>query len=381
MLLDIINPSRILFGPGSNERITAECQRLGQKPLILTGRNSLAASGNLERITASLRQSALDAVFYSEVDPEPTVDQIDEIRTLLLAQGCDLVVGVGGGSVLDAAKAAAGLIRETELTRDFLYGRTPQQPGLPWIAVPTTAGSGSEVTENAVLIDPPGRRKSSIRDSSWIAAAAIVDPIFTMSMPRNLTALSGLDALTHAIEAFSSRWSNPYSNGLSKNAVVLITQNIYASFTTGRKEPREKMMLASLLAGMALNNVRAGAVHALAHALGAQFGTPHGQACAALLPQVMRYNLPLIDHKYAELAYATSLAAADAPPEEAANRFINYIEKLLLKMELPGKLSEIGISAQDIPEIVEAAFHSSSLEANPRRTRAEDLAHILENSL
>lgn len=381
MLLDILQPARILFGPGCSDRFGIEVSRLGKKPLIVTGQKSLAASGNLDRIVTPLRLVNIKPVFFAEVPSEPTVDIVDQAREIAADNQCDVVVGVGGGSTIDVAKAAAGLFYETHPTRDYLHGKEISSSRLPWMAVPTTAGSGSEVTENAVLIDPKDSKKASIRCEFWLPDTAIVDPIFTMSMPKRLTAITGLDALTHAIESFTSRWANPYSSALSQTAVVLVVQNIYSSYSTGKKEFREKMMLASLLAGQALNLSRSGAVHALAHPIGARYRISHGLVCAILLPRVMSYNLSLVDDKYASLAYAANLASPNTPPAEAALRLIHYVEKVLKKLELPTRLSEVGVKEEDIPWLVESSLSSSSLAANPRRTLPRDLTKILQESL
>lgn len=381
MLLDILTPARILFGPGANDRFGAEVNRLGKKPLIVTGRHSLAASGNLDRIVTPLRQQNIKPIFFSDVAPEPTVETVDELRKIARENQCDLVVGVGGGSALDAAKAAAGLINEEEPTRVYLYGREITTSGLPWLAIPTTAGSGSEVTENAVLVDQKGNKKGSIRNEHWLAATAIVDPIFTMSMPKRLTALTGLDALTHAIESYTSRWANPYSSAISQSAAVLIVQNIYTAYSANKKDAREKMMLASLMAGKALHLARSGVVHSLAHPLGLHCRLPHGLVCAILLPNVMRYNLPLADTRYASLAYAANLAPLNMPLEEAAERLIRYVQKALEKFEIPTRLSEVGLKEEDIPMIASQAYESAALSSNPRRTLSTDLEDILRQSL
>jgi len=381
LLVDFLSPARILFGPGCSDRIGQEVARLGKKPLIVTGKNSLTASGNIDRILQPLKYLNIQPVFFMDVPPEPTAATVDAVRETAQQTGCDLIVGVGGGSVLDTAKAAAGLFREDAPAQEYLRGKAATAPRLPWIAVPTTAGSGSEVTDNAVLIDPEQKRKSSLRNEFWIADTAIVDPVFTMSMPKQLTATTGMDALAHAVESYTSRWANPYSSALSQAAAVLIIQNIYSAYDKGRKEFREKMMLASLLAGLAINNVRAGAAHALAHPIGVRYGLRHGLVCAVLLPYVMEYNLPLVEHKYAQLAYAANLAKPDTPGEEAAQRLIKYVRLAQKKLGIPPRLGEIGLKREDIREIAAQALDSASMLANPRQARVEDLAEILEKNL
>ena len=382
MLLDILSPARVLFGPGSSYRLGEEACRLGKRALVVTGRRSLTVSGNMQRIVTPLRQAGLESVFFSQVSAEPTVDIVDQARKLAQEEQCEMVIGVGGGSVLDVAKATAGLFREEAPTRDYHAGREITTPRLPWIAVPTTAGSGSEVTNNAVLINPHSSLKASIRNDAWIADVAIVDPIFSMVMPKKLTAQTGLDALTHAIESYTSRWANPFSDALSEKAVLLIMQNIYTAYQLGRsREAREKMMLGSLMAGITLNQVRGGAVHALSHSIGLKYGLAHGLVCGVLLPYVMEFNYPRVVEKYANLAYQSGIASPSLDEKAAANRLIHYVYRLREKLQIPDKLGTLGLQKTDLPDLVKAALTSTSLEANPRMAKREDLLEILEKNL
>ncbi|MGI6648566.1 MAG: iron-containing alcohol dehydrogenase family protein [Bacillota bacterium] len=382
MLIDFLAPPRVLFGPGSCYRLGEEARRLGTRALVITGLRSLLVSGNLDRITNPLKQADIDTIFYNEVGPEPTIEKVDQVRSLAREQACEMIIGVGGGSVLDVAKAAAGLFYEESRTKDFYDGRSITTQPLPWIAVPTTAGSGSEATTNAVLVDPQTGKKCSLRHELWTAQVAIVDPIFSMSMPKKLTALTGIDALTHAIEAYTSRWTNPYSEAISEKAALLIMRNIYTAYNLGRsREAREKMMLGSFLAGSAIAQVRCGAVHALSHSVGVRYGLPHGLVCGVLLPYVMEFNLPRTLDKYARLAHLAGIAAPSLSEEEAANRLIHYVYRLRAKLGFPNKLNELGLQREHLSELVEAALPSSSLEANPRMAKREDLQDILEKNL
>ncbi|MFZ5898833.1 MAG: iron-containing alcohol dehydrogenase family protein [Bacillota bacterium] len=381
MMFDILLPTRVLFGPGSTYRLGEEISRIGKRALVITGRRSLAESGQIERITNPLQISKVETVWF-QVDPEPTVAAVDEARRLIYEEKVDLVVGVGGGSVLDVAKAAAGLAKADAPTSTF-FGEVPvNNPGLPWVAVPTTAGSGSEATKNAVLIDPERKRKASLRNEWWLPAVAVVDPILTMSQPPKITASTGFDALTHAVESFTSRWATPFTSALSREAVRLITQNFYTAYDTGRvRAAREYMMLASLMAGIALANAGVGAVHALAHPVGVRYGIPHGVACGILLPYVARFNLAVAHDAYADLAAASAIVPFAADKDEAAHKFVVYLEKLRDRLGLPKKLSEVGLKEADIVEIADEALLSQSLSSNPRRVTRVDLLAILQENL
>ena len=382
MLFDIFTAPRILFGPGSTYRLGEEVAALGRKILLVTGRQGLKQSGQMDRITQPLAVAAIDTVLFDEVTPEPDTKTVDAARRRARNEGCAVIVGVGGGSVLDVAKAAAGLARADDETRAYLNGREITTEGLPFVAVPTTAGSGSEVTQTAVLVDAQTGQKKSLRHDRWLPRVAVVDPIMTMSKPRALTAQTGMDALTHAVEAYTSRWANAYTRCLAREAVRLIVHNFYTAYTTpGHRGARENMLLASLLAGMALNVARAGAVHALAHPVGMRYRLGHGLVCGLLLPYVVEFNRSVAADKYAELARHAGIANADTSEDEASARFIHYLRRLVARLELPTQLGPLGMTAGDIPDLVEAAMGSASLAANIRKATRQDLTALLERTL
>ncbi len=382
MLFDFLVPARVLFGPGSVYRLGEEVRRWGSKALLVTGRKALRESGALERIEVSLHTAGVEWVHWDRVDPEPDLQTVEEARAVAREVSPAVVVGAGGGSVLDVAKAAAGLYYEEGAVREYFGGREITRPGLPWIGVATTAGSGAEVTMNAVLRDAEAGRKGSLRHPGWMAATAIVDPGLTFSMPKDVTARSGMDALTHALEAYTSRWSHPITEALAFEGFVLIARHLYAAYRRGRdREAREKVALGSLMAGMALNNARAGAVHGLAHAVGARYGLPHGLVCGVLLPYVMEFNRPLAEEKYARIAYTLGLVPSGESAEEAARRTVAFAARLRERLGMPEKLGNCGLRAADVDELVEAALPTASMQANPRKATKEDLARILEANL
>ncbi len=382
MLFDILNPGRILFGPGSTYRLGEEIKNIGQNILLVTGATSFETTGNAERILQPLNNAGVSYQHFNQVPPEPDTTIVDKGRKMLKANNCQAVLGVGGGSALDVAKAIAGLAHEQEPTRNFLLGQVPSENRVPFIAVPTTSGSGSEVTQNVVLKDPDSGQKKALRNEHWLPVVSIIDPILTMSMPKKLTIQTGLDALTHAIEAHTSRWANAYSKSLSREAVRLIVQNIYTACTVpGDRTARENMMLASLMAGMALNVARAGAVHALAHPVGAIYGVGHGTICGILLPYVMEFNLSLVDDKYADLSKHAGLVAGGTTNTKAAKFLLHYVQQLKVRLEVPTQLSTVGLVEKDFDAIIEATQGSGSLAANARKTTPDDLKDILQANL
>ena len=205
MLFDFLVPRRIIFGPGCAGRLGEEASSFGKKLLLCLGKSFLQTSGMIQRVIGPLETAGLEIIYCGGIAPEPTLNTVEESLKIARQYEVDLVVGVGGGSVLDVAKATAGLYYGDGRVNEYFEGKELERPGLPWIAVPTTAGSGAEVTKNAVLSDPDSGRKQSIRWDSWLARVAVVDPDLTMTMPRHITAQSGMDALTHALEAYTSR--------------------------------------------------------------------------------------------------------------------------------------------------------------------------------
>ncbi len=382
MLFDLLVPPRIIFGPGTAGRLGEEAARFGRRLLLVTGRRALQASGMIDRILAPLSSAELDVIIFNEVPAEPTLEVVEAGLEKARRAKVDFVIGAGGGSVLDVAKAVAGLYHAQKSVKEYFEGRPVEQEGIPWLAVPTTAGSGAEATRNAVLIDPETCRKQSIRCDMWMAAVALVDPVLTMTMPPELTAVTGMDALTHAFEAYTSRWSHPLTEALAFEAAVLICRNLYTAYTRGNdREAREKMALGSLMAGIALNNARPGAVHALAHPVGVRYRIPHGLACAILLPYVMEYNLIFVEEKFARIAQALGLAPPETPSIEAARRLVSFVVALRARLKIPAKLKDVGLQQEDLSSLAEAALASSSLAANPRAAGYSDLAKILEANL
>lgn len=381
MLFDLLTPGRILFGPGATYRLVGEITRLGTRALLVSGRSTLHYPENKDRVLAPLKTSGLDLAFY-EVGGEPTTGTVDEGRRAAREHQAEFIIGIGGGSVLDTAKAVAGLYHAPDPTAAYLGGQEIDTAPLPWVALPTTAGSGSEVTRNAVLKDLESGKKLSLRHEHWMARIAIVDPILTMSMPKKLTAHTGLDALTHAIESYSSRWAVPPSAALSAEAVRLIVQNFYTAYAQGgKKEAREKMALAAMMAGMALNTAGTGVVHALAHPIGIRYELPHGLVCGILMPQVMEFNFPLAVDTYAELAYRTGIVRRSTESETAARKLVLYVHKLVERFGLPARLGELGLRREDILDIVGDTKDSTSLTANIRKATRDDLIQILEANL
>ena len=281
---------RILFGRGVLAEVPEEAASLGRRALLVHGRNPERAL----RLSDALRLAGVESVGFS-VPGEPTTKILAEGLQRCREKSCDLVIGLGGGSPTDCAKAIAALARTTGPVEEYLEvigsGRAPEQPGLPGIAIPTTAGTGSEVTRNAVLRSVAHGVKVSLRGLNVLPRVAVVDPELTLSVPPEITAATGMDALTQLIEAFLSTAANPITDALCREGIARSARSLRVAFKNGGDvDAREDLALASLLSGIALANARLGAVHALAGPLGGRFPVPHGAACARLLPETLAVN-------------------------------------------------------------------------------------------
>jgi alcohol dehydrogenase class IV len=325
--------------------------------------------GILDRALRVLRDSGIACTDFQEVEADPSLATVTGgVRRVSEFRG-DLVIGLGGGSAIDAGKAIASMVRQPQSVYAYFDGAEIELPGLPFIAIPTTAGTGAEVTSNAVLTDERCQRKRSLRSPLMTPGTAIVDPELTRSMSPYLTACTGMDALVQAIEAFVTSTPNPVSDVLSSRAIVLITEALPGAVQEGDDaEARVQMALGSLLSGMAFSTSGLGAVHGLAHPIGARFGAPHGHICAILLPAVMRFNLPARRDRFGEIAGLIGLGSAEA--------LIQRIEELLGEVGLLMDLKAWGITQDDLPAIV-AESRSGSMGKNPRQASDEELVGLL----
>lgn len=373
-------PTEIIFGRDSINQIGKKSAEYGSKAFLVTGRSAMKKSGITDKIVDLLKDAKMkDVYIYDRAEHDPSVKTVDDGVKLAKDGGYDVIIGVGGGSAMDTAKTIASLMKSEGSASDYQSSREIVNPGLPFIAVPTTAGTGAEITNNSVITDTEKKLKQSIRSPFMIAKVAIVDPMLTVSLPPNVTAASGMDALTQAIENCVSLTTNPFSDTLALRAISLISGNLVKAFSNGNDlEARENMALGSLLGAMAFANAKLGAVHGLAHPIGALFDVPHGVICALLLPYVMEYNLPVKVAEYAGIAQAMGIGGE--LNEETAKKGIKAIRNMLTEMKLPQHLSDLGIGKNDIPLIARSG-KGSSLDNNPRPATPEALEEVLMSAL
>lgn len=375
---------KILFGPGAVGQIGGLASALGVRALLVTGRTLSRA----DSVRSALEKSGLKVSVFS-VPGEPTVESVTEGIEQARHESCDIVIGCGGGSVLDTAKAIAVLLANGGTPLDYIEvvgrGRPFTKPAVPCIAVPTTAGSGAEVTRNAVLTVRAHKIKASLRSEFLLPRAAIVDPELTCDLPRSLTATTGLDTLTQLIEPYVCVRANPLTDGFCVTGLRLVGRSLRRACDNGRDiDARQGMSLASTCSGLALANAGLGAVHGLAAAIGGAFEAPHGAVCAALLPVVIDVNLRALRSRaphspaivrYQEIAELLT-GRPGAPPEEA----IEWIRQFCRDFAVPG-LAAFGLTKAEIPDLVAKAAKASSIKANPVALFPEELQEILTRAL
>mgnify|MGYP000272582938 CR=1 FL=1 len=384
MNFEFATANRIIFGNGKVKEVCSEAARLGRRALLITG-NSLERSGDLED---SLHAQGIHTVIF-QVKEEPSTDIVIEGASLARIEQCDLVIAIGGGSVIDAGKAVSALATNTGDLFDYLevigHSQSITIPPAPYIAIPTTAGTGTEVTKNSVLISPEHRVKVSMRSPLMLPRLVVVDPELTLSMSPAITASTGLDAITQLIEAFVSVKANPLTDGICGEGLTRAARSLKNAYEDGsNKAAREDMALASLFSGIALANAGLGAAHGFAAPLGGMFKAPHGMICARLLPFVMETNVRALKRRApgsdALLRYDKIAKIITGKEQALASDAVRWIQDLCRKLHVPG-LSSLGISQGHIPDIVDAAQKASSMKGNPIELTTDELIEILTIAL
>jgi 1,3-propanediol dehydrogenase/alcohol dehydrogenase len=358
------------------EGVGQEAARLGRRALLVTGRAAMKQTGTADRVVALLAAAGLSVLPYEGIESDPRAATIDRAAKAARAEGCDLVVGLGGGSPMDAARAIAAMaVLEGSIT-DYLDGKAIDRPGLPLINIATTAGTASEITSVAVVLHERKQLKMGLKSPFWFARVAITDPELTLTMPPALTAATGLDALTHAIESYVSTQATPPSEGLALRAIELVGLHLRAAFADGSNRPaREGMALASMTAGMAFANSGLGLVHGLVHPIGARFGVPHGMACGRLLPLVMRYNQPAAEEKMAQVGRALTRR-----PEAEAQDAADAVESLLRDLGVPAGIGDVGVPADQIPSLARDGLLAGAVRTNPRSVTEQEALALLQQA-
>jgi alcohol dehydrogenase class IV len=373
---------RILFGLGAVEKIGTEAQLLKGKKILIITDPGVIQTGLLERIKAPLQSLGVPFVIFDGVEPDPRIEVVEKSIEKAKEEGIDLIIGFGGGSSLDIAKVTSIMITNQGKIDTFFGVDLVPNPGIPVILIPTTAGTGSEVTPIAILSDTKEKLKKGIVSPHLFPEVAIVDPKLTVGLPPSVTAFTGMDALTHAIEAYSSINATNLSDLLAIGAMELISKNLRMAYAYGENlSARSNMMEGSLLAGIAFANAGVGAVHALAYPLGGEFHLAHGLTNTLMLPYVMRYNALGCPDRFAKMARAFGENVEGLSELDAAEAAVKFVERLSNDLRVPRRLRDVGIPEKAIPGLAEAAMKVTRLLANnPRKMTLEDAAAIYKSA-
>jgi alcohol dehydrogenase len=368
----------IVFGKGSFATLPQQITELGaSRPLVIIDA-ALAKSGLAEKVRALFGEKKIACHLFDGVAGEPALELADECGALAREHRCDCVIGIGGGSAMDVAKAAAVVATNSGKAAEYLGLNKIPARGLPKIMVPTTAGTGSEVTFTSVFIRKDLKKKEGMNSPFLYPEVALLDPLLTLSVPPAVTAMTGLDAFCHAVESYTSIKSNPMSEMVSLKAIELIAAHLRTCVHDGsNEEAREQMMLASLYAGLGLANAGVTAVHSLSYPLGGRYGVPHGLANTLLLVPTMRFNLPGAIEKLAIVAEVMGVVLEPIPSRDAAEWAIDEIQQLIEDCGITVTLRDQGVKEADFHAIAEIAMTvARPLANNPRKVTIEDAVAI-----
>jgi alcohol dehydrogenase class IV len=387
---ELAAPRQIVFGWGRRSEVGRLARTLGRRALLVSGATALAEQGVIREISDSLHAEGVEPILLDTISHEPEVDDVDRLAALAReyrAGAGDLMIGIGGGAAMDLAKAVAAMAtnRESPTVKDYLEGvgrdlKLAEAP-LPVLAMPTTAGTGSEATRNAVIssYDPPF--KKSLRDLRILPQIALVDPELTVSVAPATTAASGMDAITQLLESYISRKAQPIPQALAVQGLRMALPAVVEAVRDGAaRAARERMAHAALLSGLCLANSGLGLAHGVAAALGVYCRTPHGLACAVMLPAALRVNRQVRADALAELSGWLLPAGASRSREAAVDALIETVENLCHAIDIPSRLSPLGVRREQIPELVRAS-RGSSMSGNPRELSDGELTDILEEML
>jgi alcohol dehydrogenase len=368
-------PTRIIFGYNTTDQLPGLINELGFKHPIIVTDKGVRKVGLINGFLTSMNSAGISHAIFDDIEPNPKDYNVDQGVTKIHEHNCDSIIAIGGGSPIDCAKAMAAVATLGGHTRDYVNNDRIKQEVLPVIAIPTTAGTGSEVTFGAVITDSVRKFKFTIKGTTLAPKVALLDPNLTMSMPPSLTAATGMDALTHAIEAYTAKNAQALSDAFALHGIDLIWRSLKRIFDQGTNlDARAEMLLGSLMAGIAFSQSDVGAVHCIAEALGGMYDIPHGVCNAVMLPTIMKYNLPFCEERYAQITTVMGIEWKD--PDIGAQKAVEAIKKMARDVGLP-KFSSFDIDPKDFPELAVNSAENGSNPSNPRPMTTRDYEIIL----
>jgi alcohol dehydrogenase class IV len=373
---------RIVSGFGSLETLGDEIRRLKGTKIFIVTDPGIKAAGLVDLMAGVLDRMKIHHRFFTEVEPDPKIEVVFSSLAAAKDFGPDLIIGFGGGSSLDISKVTSVMMTNAGPIEKYFGMELVPEPGIPLILVPTTSGTGSEMTSICVLSDTANKVKKGIVSEQMFARTALLDPQLTLGLPPHITATTGMDALVHAIESYTGVRATIFTDTLNLQAICLIATNLRKAFAQGEnREARENMLNASCLAGMAFSNTQNGLDHALALAIGGKFHLPHGLLTAFILPWVMEYNLFANPDKFMQIARAFGESPDGLPEVEGARLSVRAIKSLLEDLGISPKLSEYGVPREEIPALSKATIGAARLISNnPRKVLEKDVIKLLEEN-
>lgn len=372
-------PAKIIFGPGSIKTIAEEVKALGASKVLIVTDKGVGGAGVLQKVLDPLLADSIEVAVFDEVEANPRLATVEKCHRLFMEKGCQLAIGVGGGSSMDTAKATCILATNPGPVVQYEGANRFPNPPAPSMAVPTTAGTGAEVTQTCVVTDTSRNYKASIRGTLNVCKTAILDPQLLTTLPPAVVASTGMDALAHAIESYLSTGASPLTEALALEATRVIGSRLRAFVANPADEKAAADMLyGSLTAGLAFSNSRITAVHAIAHALGGHFNVPHGVACAMMLAPVMEYCVPAASAKLSKIAEVMGEDVAGLSEDEAANRAVEAVAKLATDIGIPSRLRDLGVTPDKIHALAFDAEVSGIHNTTPRKPSLEDMEAMIE---
>ncbi len=371
------------FGKGAIKEVVTEANKNHFKKALVVTDKDLLKFNVATKVTAILDEAGLDYEIFDEIVPNPTIKDVQAGVKACQSAQADHIIAIGGGSVIDTAKAIGIIVTNPEFSDVLsLEGvADTKNKTLPILAVPTTSGTAAEVTINYVITDKANERKFVCVDPHDIPVAAFIDSDMMLGMPKGLCAATGMDALTHAIEGYITKGAWEMTDMLHLQAIEVIAKSLRDS-VAGSEKGREQMALGQYLAGMGFSNVGLGLVHGMAHPLSAHYDTPHGVACATLLPKIMDYNKEYTGERYREIARRFGIADADKMPlDQVREAAVQAVKQLGIDVGIPQNLRELGVKEEDIPQIAADAYRDVCTPGNPRETTLEEISELYRSML
>ena len=376
---EFILPTHIKFGEGVSQNVAEEVKTLGHsKPMIVTDKGLIDA-GIVGKITACLDEAGVEYCMFDEIEPNPRDTTVHKGYDLAKAEGADMMIAIGGGSSIDTAKAIGVLVTNGGKVGDYEGLDMFENQICDLIAIPTTVGTGAEVTFWSVITDTTRHFKMSLGSPKCAAKIALVDPDMVATLPPSIIAATGMDALSHAVEGYTCKLSEPITDALGIYAIKLIGENIRNAVYSDDKEAKGNMLLASMIAGICFGNSDIAGVHCMGEALGGLYDTPHGVTMALILPYITEYNYVADLDKYANIAEALGEDVRDIPKRDAAKKAVDALVKLCEDLCIPS-LKEIGTKEEDLEELAERAAANVSVDSNPRKATKEDFLRIFKKA-